>query len=385
MAQFLSNKYGNGSDGALTISENTTEAPIDSSCSGSADSTELSATNASFEADQIILIHQSRGTGAGQWELNVIASYTAGTITTKYDLAYTYTDSGASQAQVRVLKQYSDVTIDESVTYTAKAWDGNVGGILAFLCNGTTTITGTINSNGGRVTTTTGIGFIGGQRETNKLEPSCGEGTVGYKVDNKTTANGNGGGCGTRDSDNNVGGGGGNGTVGATGSGSGGAGGTTAGSADLTTMVFGGGSGGNSDAEGGYLPGIGGNGAGIVAIFSKNLVISGNITSNGGDGFTQDAGGSSSGSGGSGGAGGSILIKGNDLILGSSLITAAAGSPSSGEHGKPNGASGGVGRVAIHYGTSYSGDSTPSADFTQDSDLVPSADASAFLAQFIGK
>jgi hypothetical protein len=67
-------KYGDGSDGVLTISSNTSEAPTDSSCSGSSGATSLSATNASFAADQIILIHQSRGTGVGQWELNVISS-----------------------------------------------------------------------------------------------------------------------------------------------------------------------------------------------------------------------------------------------------------------------------------------------------------------------
>jgi len=355
--QWLPNeKYGNGSDGALSISENTTESPIDSSCSGAVDGKSLSATNASFVAGQIILIHQSRGTGAGQWELNVIDSYTAGTITTKYNLAYTYTDSGSSQAQVRVLKQYSSVTVDDAYTYASKAWDRNVGGILAFMCNGTTTITGTVNVKL--------RGYRAGQRETNDLEPTCGEGTVGDRVEQKTTANGSGGGSGTHDSDDNVGGGGGNATAGGTGSGSGGTAGTEAGAADLTNMVFGGGAGGNSDAVGELLPGIAYTAPGLVAIFSKEIVITGVIDGDGSNGATQ------TGTGGSGSAGGSILIKSNIATLGTNLVHAIAGTGSAGTGGKANGAVGSVGRIALHYGTSYTGTTTPAADITQDSNLI---------------
>ena len=140
MSQYLAPVFGTGEDGVLTISSNTTDSPIDSSCSGTSGTTSLSATNASFEAGQLILIHQSRGTGVGQWELNKISSYVAGTITTVLSLSYTYTDSGASQAQVLVVKQYSGITINSGKTLTAKAWDGNIGGILAYFCSGATTI-----------------------------------------------------------------------------------------------------------------------------------------------------------------------------------------------------------------------------------------------------
>src|SRR3990172_6979886 len=44
----VSGYFGDGSDGALTISSNTTEAPIDASCSGTISTATLSATNASF-------------------------------------------------------------------------------------------------------------------------------------------------------------------------------------------------------------------------------------------------------------------------------------------------------------------------------------------------
>jgi hypothetical protein len=46
------------------------------------------------------------------------------------------------------LKQYTNVTINSGKTYTAKAWNGTVGGILGFLANGTVSIVGNISANG---------------------------------------------------------------------------------------------------------------------------------------------------------------------------------------------------------------------------------------------
>jgi hypothetical protein len=370
-------KYGNGSDSALTISSDTTEAPIDSSCSGTGGTTSLSATNASFAANQTILIHQARGTGVGAWELNVISSYTAGTITTKYDLINTYTDSGASQAQVRVLPQYSGVTIDSSKTYTAKAWDGNVGGILAFLCNGTTTITGTI--------VTTGKGFVGGNAGvTNQTAHSgnYGEGTTGSSGNSSSTAaNGNGGGGGYVDTANNNGGGGAGGGNGATGdagvaegAGHGGIGGGSAGTSNLSTVVFGGGGGGGVwyyDQE--RANGAGSAGGGIVLIVSKTLTVTGSIVA------TGNAGADASGGAGGGGAGGSILLKGQVLTLGSTLITATGGAKGNCTGGAAShGGAGSDGRIHADYLTSISGTTNPTLDSTQDNTLA--TDAGGFFA-----
>src|SRR5438045_1091315 len=118
MTQLIAPVFGNSSDGTLSVSGSTTDAPIDSACTGTSGTTSLTATNASFAASQRVLIHQTRGTGVGNWELNTIASYVAGTITTVSPLANTY----ASGAQVLVVKQHSGVTI--SGTLTAKAWTG---------------------------------------------------------------------------------------------------------------------------------------------------------------------------------------------------------------------------------------------------------------------
>src|SRR3990167_7570065 len=163
MGQFTN--FGNSADGALTISTDTTDDPIDSSCSGSSGGTSLSATNASFTAGQMLLIHQTRGTGVGQWEINQIASYVAGTITTVLPMAYT--------------------------------WNSNVGGILAFLCSGVTNIIGTLSA--------LGKGYNGGSWEVSQANQ--GEGTIALGT-TSTAANGTGGGGGGGDYASAAGGGG---------------------------------------------------------------------------------------------------------------------------------------------------------------------------------
>lgn len=370
MAQWLaSERYGNGTDGAYAP-ETGTDDPIDSSCSGTAEATELSATNASFEANQIILIHQGRGTGVGQWELNVIDSYTAGTITTKYALAYTYTDSGASQAQVLVLKQYSSALIDIGVTLTAKAWDGNVGGIIAFMCNGTTTITETIIGSA--------KGFLKGLGTTDaNLDGYTGEGTTGASV-RQNTANGTGGGGaqnGGGAGGNGSGGGGGYATVGEAGVhgySDNGAGGESGGIANLSTLIFGGagGAGGGGSSGAGKDGGTSGS---IVMIFSREVSITGSIAVNGENGVNEQyLGGEDYLCAGGGGSGGSVLIKGDEITLGTSLIESLKGTgglTSGGGSNSGHGGDGSNGRIAVYYGTSYTGESNPAATFVQDNDL----------------
>jgi hypothetical protein len=373
-----SNFFGDGSDGALTISTDTTEAPIDSACTGTIDTVTLTATNVNFAAGQKVLIHQSQGTGAGTNQVNSIVSYTAGTITLADALNATY----GTGAQVRVLKQYTNVTINSGITYTAKAWNGTVGGILAFLASGTVTVTGTISANGGvggsvsgnntSIAGGTGGGFRGGIGYIYSTTGAgghggCGEGTVGVSA-RQITANGNGGGGGSNNAGGGSGGGGGgNGMAGSIGGGddaTNGAGGVISGSADLTTMTFGGGGGGMS-----YYSTItattasGASGGGIIFIGGVTLTVTGSITSNGGNGGL----GSDYGGGGSG-AGGSILLKSQVATLGSALITAIGGSPRSTTPIQTGGA-GGTGRIAISYYTSYTGTTTPTLNVTQDNAL----------------
>lgn len=356
----VSGYFGSGTDGALTISSNTTEAPIDSACTGTSGAISLSATNASFAAGQIILIHQSRGTGAGTYQRNKIISYTAGTITLESELNATYT----SGAQVRVLPQYTNVTINSGITYSAKAWNGTVGGILAFISNGTVTVssTGSISASG--------TGYRGGAAGANGINSSPqghqGEGTTGFGTDSygsaNYSANGNGGGGGSNGSspqNAGAGGGGGNGTAGTDGTSIAGStrgvGGSTAGTADLTTANFGGGGGGGQGNN--NSGGAGGAGGGLIFISGITLTISGSIVSNGANGAGTEGGGG-------GGAGGSILLKAQTAALGTTIAT------SGGAGGATRGGAGGVGRIHLDYLTSYTGTTTPTLDYAQDNSLV---------------
>ena len=355
--------FGDGSDGALTISTDTTEAPIDSACTGTMGSTTLTATNVSFVAGQKVLIHQTQGTGAGNYERNTISSYTAGTITLQDALSANY----VTGAQVRVLKQYTDVTIDSTKTYTAKAWNGTVGGILGFYANGTVTITGTI--------TATGKGFRGSPINTTvDASGYQGEGSLAVGGTRSTSTNGNGAGGGTGGStlDQCSGGGGGGhaaaGNNGAAGQQSaGGIGGTLVGSANLATLFFGGGgsSGGMGRNSSTYCA-AGGAGGGLIAIFGKTFTVTGAITCAGAAGTNADG---TNGNGG-GGGGGSILVKTQVGTLGAGLITAAAGAAGTG--GVTAGA-GAVGRIHMDYLTSYTGTTTPTIDVAVDGTLTDTA------------
>lgn len=362
--------FGDGSNGSYTVSVDTTDAPIDSACTGTVSTTTLTATNTSFATGQVIFIHQTQGTGAGTWQKNAISSYTAGTITLQSALNATYTTG----AQVLVLKQYTNVTINSGITLTVKAWNGTVGGILSFVANGTITVSGNIVANGGNGISDssnnnagTGGGFRGGigYNQAVPCTGGTGEGTTGVSTQS-IVVNGNGAGAGKVLSAPGAapGGGGGHSAAGGNGAaaqnGISGVGGGVAGSADLTTMVFGGGgAGGSGNAVGSR--GGGGSGGGIIFLVGVTITVTGAITSNGGAGGS--VGGAIPGDGG-GGAGGSVLLKAQTATLGTSLITASGGS------GNTYGGDGSAGRVHLDYYTSYTGTTTPTLDFVQDNTLV---------------
>lgn len=350
-------RFGNGSDGDYAPNTGT-DAPIDSACTGTINTTSLSATNVSFAAGQLILIHQTQGTGAGQWELNRVDSYTAGTITLTYPLINSY----ASGAQVLVMPQLSSGNIVNGETITGKAWDGTVGGIYAKFCNGTFTIAGTLNVagiNGSGATAGAGIGFRGAAGLANQANQ--GEGTVGAGGAS-TAANGNGGGGGNSSAGAPgfaTGGGGGHATSGATGTtfqgGTAGAGGGTAGSANLTNAVFGGSGGGGSERTGGGIPatgGGGGGGGGFTLIIAKSITLTGSVNVNGGNGGAGGGSGAQTGAG----AGGSLLLKGQSMVLGTALATAVTGT----------GVAGGTGRIHADYSATITGTTSPTIDTAQD-------------------
>lgn len=390
-----SNFFGNGQDGALTISSNTTESPIDSACSGVMGTQTLTATNVSFVAGQKILILQMQGTNAGRYQITSIQSYTAGSIMTADALSFTSDSTTApNAAQVRVLPQYTNVTINTGMTYTAKSWNGTTGGILAFYANGTVNVQGSINAVGGSATNSTnpnpnntsvigsGGGFRGGSASGAGFNGYgyTGEGSAGasFQVSNSTN-NGNGGGGGQHSNNSNnigIGGGGGsNGGVGyrgASGQNPGGLAGNVTSSSDLTILTLGGGGGGG--AGGGSNPspeGAGGNGGGIISIFGATITVTGSIAADGGYGglCVNAVGGGAQASGGAG-SGGSILLKCQAGTFGTGLMTATGGWGSDHQNRSQFGDGyGGAGVIAVYYSSTLTGSSTPTLTSILDTTL----------------
>lgn len=348
MPQLLMQPFGSGTDGDLHITTNTTEAPTDSACTGTSGLKALTATNAGFAPGQLVWIHQTKGTGADNHEVNVISAYTAGTITLQLPMDHTY----ASGAQVRKIPQYASVTVDSGVMYSPKAYDGTVGGALVFACNGRT-----LNNTGN--ISATGKGFRQGTGPTAHNTGVQGEGTLGTGSAS-TAANGNGGGGGTAVADNSQpGAGGGHATTGTTPSG-GAIGGTTAGNTTLTSINFGG-AGGRAGASGGANAlAATGHGGGIIIIISRKV-----SNPNGSfilcDGVKGSDAATSNQSGSGGGAGGSVLVITEDLAMGSNanLISAIGGIGGIHSDSNLDGAVGSVGRVAIAV-CNISGNATPS-------------------------
>lgn len=370
-------KYGFGlyNDGDKTA----TTADYDGAnagCSGSSGGTSLTIDAAStFANGDLVLIHQTRGTGVGAWELNKIASGGGTTsLVMVHNLQNTYTDSGASQAQIIEMKSYKDVTVPNGVTWSAPAWDGNKGSIISFFAKTLTVASGGLISANGK-------GYRGGS--SGCFTGNTGEGTTGASVSSQNSANGSGGGAGSGNnhaSDEKPhpgGGGGGNGTAGTIGAaGAGpqtrGAAGGTSGNAALTSMTPGGGGGGSATPNTGgwwcgatFMPGV--SGGGMVLIFAETITVVGNIRANGADAAAKVN--SIMGFGGAG-AGGSILLKGKNITLGSSLVTANGGG---------TGAAGGAGRIHVDYSTSLSGTTSPTLDSTLDATIKAASGSAAVL------
>ncbi len=375
--------FGNGQDGDITITGPRDLNPVRAQASGLAGATTLSVSNVTgggFLAGQAILIHQTRGAGVGAWELNHVQSVAAGQLTLQSPLAHTYTtDGGASRAQVLWVPQFANVTVGAGAVVFPAPWDGNVGGITAFLVSQTTSISGTVAANGSagvrgcegqngcRVPGATGPGFHGGDGQTGSpaIQAWTGEGANGPILQQQSdNSNGGGGGSSVAAPGGSPGGSGSHATVGSSGiggvNGVNGIGATSiVGSADLTTMVFGGGGGGAAREQSNSVA-SGGSGAGIVFIASKNVQVTGAVAANGGNGGPDQA--ASGRNYGGAGAGGSILIRTDAGSLGNGAITARGGSVDTSQGG---GGSGGDGRIRVEYCTSIAGSTVPAASVQQ--------------------
>lgn len=317
----------------------------------------------------ICLIHQSRGTGAGQWELAKIINRSGTTVYFDRTLTYSYTTG----AQIQSSGNWKNGTIS-GATSQYVSWGGSTGGIVFLICNGILTVSSSISvvggngsyfvSQNGRGGGATGGGFYGGNgfnpSDTNDAYGNTGEGTAGASYVG-LSANGNGGGGGHTGGDWGAGSGGGNGTAGTAGANNNGTdsvGGGTAGNSALTNMVFGGGGGGSVKGYSYTISG-GGAGGGIILLIAKEIIVNGSLSVKGGNG----GGDSSVAIGGGAGAGGSILLKCQKGTLGTNLLTASAGNAGIGS--QSYGGAGGNGRIHIDYLTSYTGSAGVGIDATQ--------------------
>jgi hypothetical protein len=285
-----------------------------------------------------------RGTNVGNWEFVRIASGGGSTsLTFTKNLVNTYTDSGASQAQLIKFPRYKNV-IATSSTNPAD-WDSNVGGVLAFAAK---QLAGSATFNG------VGYGYNQtGDGNDNFGKGDSGEGNIGDGLDGNNAANGTGGGGGGGGSRETPGGGagGGHATAGANGTGSGpGIGGGTVGQNEPTTIFMGGAGG---SGGGGYnASGLGGPGGAIAILFIKRIIAPTLIDFGGSNGGNGTSGTYNSGDGG-GGAGGSVLICTEIADIGTDAIRVAGGVSGTGPG--QDGGSGGKGRIAIYYGVSLAG------------------------------
>ncbi len=377
------NPFGDGSDGPITVAASADQSQTRRSASGASGQPDLTIASGGFTNGDLVLIIQSRGSGVGQWEINKISSGGGTTtLTMQEDLQYTYTDSGASQAQVIKIPQYTDVTVNSGIEWRAPAWNQDTGGIHVFAFNG-------VASGPGKVLAT-GKGYRGSTFGSNSTVNDTGGAAEGTTADataggsNSNQGNGGGGGAGHPTSKGAGGGGGGhaaagtNGTLNNQGGGptvNGGVGGSQVGDTELTSLNFGGGSGG-----GGFGNGAG---TGTLGVIGGGIIIAIGKTFNGDLVFTCDGVVGNNGTGGTdnggtgGSAGGSILICGETVALGTALSTAQGKAGGSGAGSGAAGGAGSDGRIAVHYGASVTGTTTPTVVSTLDADFSTATDFAA--------
>jgi len=239
---------------------------------------------------------------------------------------------GASSylATASATPNFRSLTITANATLTTTGPSGSIPGVkIQFLVKNTLSIdaTGKINVSGMGY----GGGYGSGVGGTGGTSGGAGNGTIG-------SGGGGGGGYGGN------GGNGGNGNrLGGGANGSGGGGGSIY---NYQTSQFGSGGGKGYTVSGGA-------GGGAIKIWANDLVISGNILADGGNGGNGNRlGGGANGSGGGGGSGGSISIYSSGGIIDASKLSAKAGNGGnsnaySGQGYGGGGGGGGGGKVIL--------------------------------------
>ncbi|MBZ4420071.1 Ig-like domain-containing protein [Myxococcus sp. RHSTA-1-4] len=354
---------GSGRDGALTVTapgvKVNAAARVTSALGAGATAIPVSST-AGFGNGDLVLVLQATGTGtadtagAGRWELARVATVSSRTLNLTRPLVEFFDAPGT---QVLRVPEYTDVTIARGGSLAAEPWNGETGGVVAFLATGIVKNQGLIDARGAGFrggayvrdwTNAAGCGALslegagGAQRGESVAPPTT---ALPLLTGRGNDANGGGGGV-CRQSGGGGGGHGGQGGQGgrtATDDGArdvGGLGGAVAGQSLLERLTFGGGGGaGHGLAD---PPGPdGGRGGGIIFVRASRLVGSGRLEASG------EAGGSSVNDGaGGGGAGGSISLRVAEAASCAELLAQGGrGGDSTGRALRAPGGGGGGGRV----------------------------------------
>ncbi|MCA0352064.1 MAG: carboxypeptidase regulatory-like domain-containing protein [Chloroflexi bacterium] len=367
----LTDRYGDGRDGIMPANGN-----LDTSngvgigiASGNAGSTAITIVDqhavSRINPGDRVLIHQTRGDPsiAGLWELNTaVGDVTgSGTFALAQPLRHSYSSIDyRAQAQIMRVPQYSDCPVSGTIT-PLLAWNGHVGGIIAFMCQNNATIGGLINGDAS--------GFRGGDSGNGyQTDQWQGEGIIctsnnstHYCQTPNITPSAQGGGAADA-----IGGGGGGAGCAAGGDGEH-IGGSTWGrggighcTTDGTRLYFGGGGGGSATS---INPGAGysqaGRGGGLVFIFARQLTITGQIRANGqqANGTMSDDGTNRRVAAGSGG-GGQMYLRADTISVAANGIN-ALGAPQLVPPGSPSGrfigGAGGHGSIRLEYCNTVTG------------------------------
>ena len=369
---------GTGADGPLAVA-GTFDLSVDSSGSrvfpdgvafvvtaiAGADVTVAGPPDGLAAGDEVLVINlhgsDAAHQAAGTWEFATVASVAGDVVSLLLPVTGVFGEvhNGDLADQAIVLQRvphYTDVTVASAGELTAAAWDGALGGVVAFRASGTVLV------EAGGVISADALGYLGGATgSSNNCDSFQGESYAGQgegegdglcSYYNETTGqwNPNYGGGGAH-----ITGGGGNHAGGAQAGDSWRGGpatppmaGLTYGEADLSVMLFGSGGGGvwnGGQDQPDEDPGPGGDGGGILYIGASAIQVDGalGLTATGGTTWHWAWGTWTYGAG--GGAGGTVWL------IADSASVAASGVHASGGFGEQTherlGGNGGYGRVRI--------------------------------------
>jgi len=365
---------GNGSDGALVVTAAETIVNNYTHLTGNETSGNTSIAVANTSAfsinDEVLIIQMQNASGGsfGTYEFAKVGSVypTRINFTTNLNNSYysgKFNTTYSTVSQIVRVPQYTNVTIEDGATITAKLWDRWSGGIVVFKATDGVNITGSVDAEG--------KGFRGGEaKQTTQGNGTAGESYYGLGIATADPNEGGGGGGAGRDACSQncgAGGGGGYGTAGTVGIGSGsmqpGSPGINYNAITLEQLIFGsaGGGGGSGWSGDGCANHRGGHGGGIIFISSQEILVSGNLTVAGKYYGTGWHGGCCDCAASGSGAGGTIYLRSSVMDFSNGIVNASGGngvnSTASGYESEQGG-NGGVGRVRLDV-TTLTGNAYP--------------------------